>query len=76
MEASKTTANYNPFYRDAYEFHKRWMPCPHDDDEWMQAAAELGKVSCKYNNHPFMMDLLNAVYSDLERAYKEYIRGE
>lgn len=76
MEARKTTTNYNPFYRDAYEYHKRWMPCPRDESEWMQAAKEVGELATKYGNHPFMNDLLTAVYCDFERAYKEINQRE
>lgn len=41
-----------------------------DLEYWRQAAADIGQVSEGQNNDPFMIDLLSAAYSELEREYK------
>ena len=53
-----------------YEFHKRHLPYPHDLTEWEQAATDVCEVAAKYQNDPFILDMLTAVYNELERAYK------
>lgn len=62
---------YAKAYRAAFEYHKRWMPCPSDREEWIAAAREAETVSNQGGNDPFLIGLLGAVYSELERQYKE-----
>jgi hypothetical protein len=62
---------YAKAYRAAFDFHKRWMPCPSDPEEWNAAAREVLTVANQGGNDPFLIDLLGAVYSELERQYKE-----
>ena len=62
---------YAKAYRAAFEYHKRWMPCPSDLEEWEAAAREAITVMNQGGNDPFLLDLLVAVYSELERQYKE-----
>ena len=62
---------YGKIYRAAFDFHKRWMPCPNSLEEWEAAAREICTVSNQGGNDPFLMDILAAVYSELERKYKE-----
>lgn len=64
MEASEA-------FRAAFEFHRRWLPCPRTPEGWAEAAAEMGRICVEAGNDPFLMDLLVAVYSDLERRYDE-----
>lgn len=37
---------------------------------WLQAARELGEASESGGNDPFLMDLLTALYTEIEREYK------
>ena len=37
---------------------------------WIQAAKELGEASYSGGNDPFLMDLLTALYTEIEREYK------
>lgn len=62
---------YAKAYRAAFEYHKRWMPCPSDLEEWEAAAREAATVAYQGGNDPFLMDLLVAVHSELGRQYKE-----
>lgn len=65
----------NQFYRLAYEYHKKWSSrIPATAEEWCQAAQEAAQT-CADNGNEFLIDLLVAVYGDLERQYKAE-RGE
>lgn len=64
MEISKA-------YRAAYDYHKRWEPCPVTLEEWEAAAREISFVANQGGKDPFFTDLLVAVFNDLERKYKE-----
>lgn len=61
---------YKRIYRAVFDFHARHMPEPHTLEEWTQAAEEIGQASCSMDNDPFAMDLLAAVYNELERQDK------
>lgn len=62
---------YAKAYRAAFDFQKRWMPCPSDLEEWEAAAREVAAIANQGGNDPFLMDLLVSVYTELERQYKE-----
>lgn len=64
------TKQYQPFYRQAFDFHKRWMPCPDSLEEWEACCTEMCAIANQADNNPFLMDLLCAVYTELERNYK------
>lgn len=57
-------------YRLAYEFHRRWFPCPRTPEDWAAAAAEMGRISCDAGNVPLLMDFLQAVYEDMSRNWE------
>lgn len=61
---------YKRIYRAVFDFHARHEPAPHTLEEWTQAAQEIVQASCSLDNDPFSMDLLAAVYSELERQDK------
>ena len=48
----------------------RWQPCPDSPEAWLAAAKDIQEASEKGGNHPFLMDMLTAVLSELERQYK------
>lgn len=54
----------------------RWQPCPENPDAWIDAAREIGEASAKGGNHPFLMDMLTAVMTELERQYKAMNTGK
>ena len=58
-------------YRAAFEYHKRWQPCPASLEEWDAATQEICFISNQGGNDPFLKDLLVAVFNDLERKYTE-----
>lgn len=61
---------YSSIYRAVYDFHKRHMPCPVTLEEWEAATEDITAVSNKCGNDKFAMDMLVAVYNELERQYK------
>lgn len=66
--------NYRAMYRAACNYHEKYTPPVVGEDNgltyWAAAAEEIGTISKAFNNDPFMIDLLSAVYSELEREYK------
>lgn len=45
------------------------MPCPNSLEEWEACCTEMCAISNQADNNPFLMDLLCAVYTELERNY-------
>ena len=60
---------YNNFYRVAHDFHRRWAPAPANDEEWDEAAEDLNHTANRNGNDPFLMDMLTAIFTELERNY-------
>ena len=67
---------YSRFYRLAFDYMARWQPCPENEAAWCAAAKEIAEVSAKGGNHPFLNDMLIAVYTELERQWKAMHRKE
>lgn len=63
--------DYAKAYRAAFDYQKRWMPCPSDLEEWEAAAREAAAIANQGGNDPFLLDILVSVYNELERKYKE-----
>ena len=70
------TSAYNGIYRAVYDLHKRYMPCPVTMEQWEAAARDFGETSSKYSNDQFAIDMLIAVYSELERQWETMHRKE
>jgi hypothetical protein len=66
--------NYTKIYRDVYNFHDKFRPCPLNDERWQQAAQEAVDIVRDGGNEPFIISMISAVYSEFERVYKA--RGE
>jgi len=67
---SLTGADYRAFYRMACNFHEKYNPPRADDAYWSAAADEMNAIAVQHDNNPFLMDMLIAVFSELEREYK------
>lgn len=61
----------NQVYRAAFEFHQKWSPYPATAADWDKATDEMSKISGENNNNALLIDLLVAVFNDLEREWKE-----
>lgn len=60
--------NYKAIYRAVYEYHEKHNP-PYLTLEYWRSATEINELAARFNNDPFAMALLSAVYSELEREY-------
>lgn len=61
----------NQAYRVAFEFHRKWSPCPATAADWEKATDDMCRISGANNNDALLIDLLVAVFNDLEREWKE-----
>ena len=62
--------SYKAIYRAVFDFHGRYSTPPQTLEEWQSFARDIGETSSSLNNDPFAMDLLAAVYNELERQDK------
>lgn len=54
-------------YRIAYDFHEQHQPASMTPQYWDATAADLSATAERHRNDPFLLDLLAAVYDQLER---------
>jgi hypothetical protein len=62
--------DYRAMYRAACNFHERHHPAQLTADYWEAAAEDMTKTSREFHDDPFLMELLLAVYEELEREYE------
>lgn len=63
---------YWQMYADVWAFHKRYINSISDDDSfWEEIVVESGKLSKKYGECKFIIDLMIAEITEFERIYKE-----
>ncbi len=60
----------NKPYRLAYDFHKKWAPCPATPETWEKMGLEAAALCHLHGNDPFLMDLITAVMDDFGREYE------
>lgn len=59
-------------YRDIYNLHADCIPRLREPDFWDSVFyPKIEAMTERYNNAPFLIDMLVAVHGDLERRYKE-----
>lgn len=60
--------DYRRIYRALFDFHERHNP-PRKDDAgyWEDVCEDMTQLSAAHGNDPFMMDLIIAVFGELER---------
>lgn len=64
------TRNYKTLYRVAHDFHKRHAPPTLEAGYWETTADDMTAIANAHDNDPFLIDLLTAIYEELEREYK------
>lgn len=68
-EPAPAGRDYSAIYRAVYDYHGRHNP-PHLTDEYWQAAAkDVCDTVTGHGSDPFIIALLEAVYSEMEREY-------
>lgn len=65
------TKAYNKYYRIVFDFHAKYNPFPATPTAWETAADEVNIISNAHGNNPFLMDMLCAVWEELERAEQQ-----
>lgn len=59
-------------YKDVWNFHKKYIDCVKDDDEYWQAVVdESSEIAKKYGECKFIINLLLSEITEFERIYKE-----
>lgn len=53
-----------------YRFHQKYMHPNRSEEFWKAAAEELGALARQFDNDPFAIDMLMAIYTDIERILK------
>ena len=62
---------YAKLYREAHNFHARHSRPDSSPAFWEEASSDLAAVAGRYDNDPFLCDLLQAVYMELQRKIPE-----
>lgn len=62
-----TPIPYRAIYRAVFDFHARHSTPPRTLEEWHDLNTDIAQVSTSCGNTPFVMDLLAAVYDEIER---------
>lgn len=55
-------------FRAAFNFLTEHSPAGSDEAYWCRTADDLGRVCAELGNDPLALDLLAAVYCELERG--------
>lgn len=63
--------NYRAVYRAVCNFHERHNPPRLDDSYWDEAAVDLLETARQFSEDDFALEMLIAVYTELERQYKQ-----
>ena len=67
-------SNYRAAYRAVCEFHERHNPPRLDDDGgesyWNTVTEDMGEIAERFNQDPFIIEMLIAVFGELERQFK------
>jgi len=75
MKSVDGTLNYSDVYRQIFNFQRKYTPPRIGSDGgaqyWESLSFEIVAMTTEYNNHPFVKDMLNAVYSELGREFEK-----
>lgn len=63
--------DYFKMYKSVWDFHKKYSDVREDDNYWQAVADESSEIAKQYNECKFVVGLLLAVLTELERVYKE-----
>lgn len=68
--------DYRAMYRAACDLHERHNPPRITADYWEAATDDLTATAQRFNDDPFLIALLAAVFEELEREYKAIQTGD
>ena len=63
--------DYRALYRAACNFHERHNPAQLTASYWDEVCEDMTETANGYDNDPFLLELLIAVYEEMEREYKQ-----
>lgn len=63
--------DYFKMYKSVWDFHKKFADVKEDNKYWESVVEESTMISKQYNECKFIVELLLAVVTELERVYKE-----
>lgn len=63
--------DYRPLYRAACNFHERHNPVQLTAAFWEEVCADMTATANEFDNDPFLMELLLAVFEEMERESRE-----
>lgn len=63
--------DYFKMYKSVWDFHKKFADVKEDNEYWESVVEESTTISKQYNECKFVVELLLAVVTELERVYKE-----
>ena len=58
-------------FADVYRFRQKYSDPEPTEEFWDACANEMSEICLRHNNHPLIVDLLIAVYGDIERVMTE-----
>lgn len=75
-EAAKTKKLHQAAFRAAFNFLEAYYP-PRDDEEyWLKAANECGRVAAEHDGNPLIIPMMVAMVDYLEAVWKERKNGK
>lgn len=75
-QAADSSRDYAGIFRAAFNFLQRHSPASLGADYWTEALKDLNGIMIDFNQDPLLMDLLHAIYADLERGYKHMLEAQ
>ena len=67
--------NYRAMYRAACDFHERHNPPTVDGEYWEAVCDDMTATVNRFQQDPFLIGLLLAIFEELEREYKALMEG-
>lgn len=74
--ARDSARDFRAIFQAAYIFHTQHNPPRLDADYWPETVSDITGITCTFSNDPLMIDLLNAIYTDLERSYTRMVEEQ
>ena len=75
-EAAKTKKLHQVAFREAFNFLEAYYP-PRDDEEyWLKAANECGRVAAEHDGNPLIIPLMVTMMDYLGELWKERKNGK
>lgn len=69
LQAAEITRDINAIHKAVQAYHARHTPPRLTDEYWQSAINGIHEMSVNFNNDPFVVALLVAVYGEMERGY-------